>query len=163
MTPSDWFGLGTDYGVWPFPRHHVRLPWLVVLLLAPPVILACAPLGTIAFGFIFMAWLATAPGLSLMALLDWSCSPLARHRPLARAAQAVARALIASLGGTGIIFGIWMLWRTIAGSAGHEVSALQSLLFAALALGMCLGGAQLAVLPYARLRRCIYEPGSHGA
>jgi hypothetical protein len=163
MKLSDWLEPGSAYAAWPFPRHHVRVAWLLALLVVPPTILANVRLDSIVLVLILVPWAGAATGLTVMALLDWSSVRLAEHRRLARTVQAGVRLLVSALGAAGIAAGVLVAWRVLAAAWEHGRFPVQGLFLAALGLGLCVIGAQLAMLPYGRLRRTIQEHGRHGA
>ena len=163
MTLGDWLGGRTGYGAWPFPRHRVRLAWLVALFGVPPGTLFFVPLDTVAYVLILVAWLGAATGISVMALLDWSCKLSSGRSRIARGVQTGARALISGLGTIGVVAGAWMVCNVVIALFWRDMRAPQALLYGGLALSVCATSAVLTVLPYARMRLAIDEQGTDGA
>ena len=98
MTLGEWLGGRAGYGAWPFPRHRVRLAWLVALV-GVTTILICVPLETMTRTLILGPLLGAVTGITVMAVLDWSCGLPLGQRRMVRITQAAVRVSIASLGG----------------------------------------------------------------
>jgi hypothetical protein len=64
----------------------------------------------------------------------------------------------------GVVTGVWMLSRFLISLIWRrELVALQALLLGGLAISVCVMGAALTVLPYARLRLSMDQHGRDGA
>ena len=140
-----------------FPDHRVAGPWLAMLLLIPPCVLAALEPTSVVRVLATVVWCGVASGVSVVALLDWSRGSHLRWGW----ARKAGRALVAGLGLAGSLAGLVIVRgavRVLLSTGGWKVAASLALLGA-----ICIiNGAQLVWLPFIRSPERTGQPTGQG-
>ena len=133
------------------PPHRLPLQWAFALLLAPLPVICALRREALLLAVITTAWLFCCVGLAVAALLDWSRTRQGNGQRLQRG-RSVARLFIVALGATGMAAGVTVMVRAAEAARQTHLPSATLIFGAAFGLMIIAIGAQLAVLPFRKVK-----------